>query len=388
MAMRLRSKRMTIGLAAWVWVAASLTPADDLADAGPVELFAAGRAHFAGGRYEPAAAAFQTLLDRFGREPALREQLEAVYYGLGCSLFNLARYDEAIEAFKPYVERYPEAAFRDEGLFRMALAHHLQERLEPALQGYRQLIEAYPRSSFAEDAAYQIGETYRALGQRPQAAEAYAFFCRTFPESSRVPQATLHIARAQFEQDQKDEALATATRLDLANAPLTALVYANFLIFEIGDAAYEETDYDLALDAYRRIRPRRFLIEAQTRYVENVEQQLNRLRASPIDPARARERFRDEQRLAQDFAEARDLQQRLNETPDYDAALYHRVGRCFFNIDRFWEARAAYRRVVHEADDEKLREAAHFDLTLVMARMRRFDDLLGEADRYLERYDR
>ncbi|HOU22587.1 MAG TPA: hypothetical protein PKX16_10250, partial [Kiritimatiellia bacterium] len=73
--------------------------------------------------------------------------------------------------------------------------------------------------------------------------------------------------------------------------------------------------------------------------------------------------------------------------PDYDANLYHRIGRCFFNTDRFWEARAAFIRVVAIAQDETVREAGHFDLILAISRLRRFDDLVLEADRYLATYD-
>lgn len=75
---------------------------------------------------------------------------------------------------------------------------------------------------------------------------------------------------------------------------------------------------------------------------------------------------------------------KLDALPDYDANLYHRIGRCFFNTDRYWEARTAFTRVVAIAQDEAVREAVvHFDLILAISRLRRFDDLVLEADRYL-----
>jgi hypothetical protein len=78
---------------------------------------------------------------------------------------------------------------------------------------------------------------------------------------------------------------------------------------------------------------------------------------------------------------------KLEALPDYDANLYHRIGRCFFNTDRFWEARTAFTRVVAIAQDEAVREAGHFDLILAVSRLRRFDDLVIEADHYLSTYD-
>jgi len=77
---------------------------------------------------------------------------------------------------------------------------------------------------------------------------------------------------------------------------------------------------------------------------------------------------------------------KLLKTPDYDAALFHRVGRCFFSVDRFWEARIAYERVVKEAKDPILQETAHFDLILTLNRLRRFNDLIEAANTYLATY--
>ena len=114
---------------------------------------------------------------------------------------------------------------------------------------------------------------------------------------------------------------------------------------------------------------------------------LEALRKERTDPQAVTERFRRERRLSGDLAQAQALLEKLESIPNYDAGLFHRIGRCFFNTDRYWEARVAFTRVVQEAEDETLREAAHFDLILVLSRMRRFDDLIEEADRYLAKYE-
>ena len=92
--------------------------------------------------------------------------------------------------------------------------------------------------------------------------------------------------------------------------------------------------------------------------------------------------------MTSDLAQAQSLLQKLESIPNYDAGLFHRIGRCFLNTDRYWEARVAFTRVVEEAQDEALKEASQFDLILVLSRMRRFEELISEADRYLAIYDR
>ena len=167
----------------------------------------------------------------------------------------------------------------------------------------------------------------------------------------------------------------------------SVISYCNFLAFEIGDFMFDDTEYELALKAYRRVKPRQAILRHLQSDVQAIDARLNALQSARLNPRDLRSRFQEERRLAGDLAQAREMAAKLEALPDYDANLYHRIGRCFFNPDRYWEARAAFTRVVAIAADEAVREAGHFDLILAISRLRRFDDLVLEADRYLATYD-
>ncbi|MFH0879643.1 MAG: hypothetical protein V2A34_08010, partial [Lentisphaerota bacterium] len=192
--------------------------------------------------------------------------------------------------------------------------------------------------------------------------------------------------RALFESGKLAEAVDALAALEKRGRNWETMTYANFLAFEIGDTDYDNTDYDLALRAYRRIRTRQSLLKIQQRVAQNLQAALDAFNKERPDPASISARFRRERRLNASLREAQDLLNKLETAPDYDAGLFHRIGRCFFNNDRFWEARVAFTRAVAEATDDKIRETAHFDLILVLSRMRRFEDLIAEADRYLKTY--
>jgi len=356
-------------------------------DAGPDELYQAGLAQFAAGGYADAAKNFQDLITRFGGEPSMSNMIEAAYYGLGCCQYNQGQYPEAITTFQSYIQKYPGAKLLDEALFRIGAAQQAGEAYDAALAAYQDLLNRFPRSPFAEDAAFQIGLSQMLNPSPPAAAEAFERFRQNYPESDLFAQATMFKARAQFAAEKLKEAVDTLSTLENYSRNWDHLVYVNFLAVEIGDAAYDNTDYDLALRAYRRVRPRESLLRLQRRVVAGAQAALDAFRKEPAAPQAVMARFRRERRLTAALAQAQDLQQKLEAMPDYDAGLYHRIGRCFMNNDRYWEARVAFERVVAEARDEKIREAAHYDLILVLARMRRFDDLIGEADQYLARYD-
>lgn len=354
---------------------------------GPEELYRRGVGEFAAGNYANAATAFKELITNFGNEPSLAAQMEGAFYAYGCCLYNQGQHADAIEAFKSYAAKYPEARFRDEALYRIAVAHQILEAWEAAIAAYKDLLAQYPRSAYAEDAAYQLGMVFMLEDKLPEGVQAFADFMSAFPGSEYWGQAGAFIARALFDQDKAVEAIAMLQKLEQRPRSWSVITYCNFLAFEIGDAAFDETEYELALKAYRRVKPRAVLLRREGETVETLRAELERFRRVKAAPEQVQARFMQERRLQGSLAQAEELLKKLESLPDYDANLYHRIGRCFFNLDRFWEARVAFMRVVEIASEDKIREAGHFDLVLCLSRLRRFDELIGEADRYLDRYD-
>lgn len=353
-------------------------------EGGPDELYGTGLQLFGANRFSEAIPYFQQLIEIFGNEPSLEEIIEASLYGLGACQYNAGDYPGSIETFKTYLERFPKARYRDEAYFRMASAHQMQDEYDAAVENYKTLLAQMPSSSFAEDAAYQIGLTLLASDQPDEAVPAFESFVAAFPDSDMVPQALVYMARSYFDAGDYLKALETLERVDPDSQSMEHIVYANFLAMEIGDAAFEDTEYKTALRAFRRVRTNESLIRLQKAEIEKITELLTAMRNAVVPPTELREHFRRERRVLTSLLSLQQSLAKLEEAPDYDAGLFHRVGRCFYSIDRFWEARTAYRRALAEATDGKLQEAAHFDLILSLNRLRRFEELIEEADVYLE----
>lgn len=346
-------------------------------------LYQNGLAAFTAGDYAKAVSLFQRLVDLFGNESGMQTEMEAVFYALGCSLYNQGEFTRCIETFEEYLKRFAAAKLRDEAAFRIGSAHQFEEAYESAVTAYRGLMAEHPASPFAEDAGYQIAICRLLEEKNEEAIAALEAFVASYPSSELAAQARVLLARAYFQAARLQDAVATLDALAQSTKSMSHVVYANFLAIEVGDAAFDETDYELALRAYRRVRTRQSLIRLQRQWVSRIEADLAAVRGQAVDPARLAMRFRQERRLQEAVAGARDALSKLESMADYDAGLFHRIGRCFYAVDRFWESRVAFARVVTEASDPKVREAGHFDLILSLHRLRRFEDLIGEADRYL-----
>ena len=356
-------------------------------DDSPEALYQSGMSRFLAGDYENSVQFLEQLVKVFGKEPELRTQIDLAMYARACALFNLGRSADAIKAFEEDVAQYPESKYADEALFRIGSAQQQLEEYELAVAAYQKLRSTFPRSAYSEDAMFQIGICRLIQEQNALAAAAFQDFMNLYPESPLWSQAGAFCARATFDDGKGAEAIALLETIEQHPRSWAIISYCNFLAFEIGDFMFDDTEYELALKAYRRVKPRQAILRHQQADLKALEARLAALQGARLDTRDLRSRFQEERRLAGALAQAKEMAAKLDALPDYDANLYHRIGRCFFNVDRYWEARAAFTRVVAIAQDEAVREAGHFDLILAISRLRRFDDLVLEADRYLATFD-
>ncbi len=352
----------------------------------PDAMLQRGLTLFGQGAFEPAAATLQALVDRFGNEPSLKEPLEIVYYGLGSSYYNLQRYGPSVDAYREYLTRYPRGRFVEEVMFRIGSALQLLDRTQDAEEAFLTLLRQAPQSIFAEDAALQVAMSRLIAGESAAAAQAFEAFLRRYPTSALAGEARMYLAKARAEGGDPEGALTLVDELQAAGGRVELAAYASLLALEIGDGAYQDTRYDLALRAFRRVRTQASLIAAQENLIRRLEDQMDILRRQRVGLEDRAAHFQRMRRAHASLGRAQAMLETLRDSPAYDDGLFHRIGRCFFNAGRFWEARVAFERVMAEAEEPAVREAAHFDLVLVYGQLRAFDRVAEEADRYLEIY--
>lgn len=354
----------------------------------PETLYQRGMASFTAGDYEHSLDYLDNLIKVFGQEPELQQRIDLAMYAKGCALFNMERYPEAVTAFNGYVGKFPSSKFIDEAYFRIAQAHQLQDEMGEAVKSYRIVCSKFPNSPYAEDALFQVGVCELLQQHSGDAAAAFKEFIAAFPRSRLAPQAGAYCARALFDDGESEQAIDMLQQVEeMPNRSWTVITYCNFLAFEIGDYVFDDTEYELALRAYRRVKPRSAILRHLQDSLAALQALQDRLSKERVLPGQMSERYRTDRRLASELTQTREMLSKLEAAPDYDANLYHRIGRCFFNTDRYWESRVAFSRVVSTATDPDVKEAAHFDLILSISRLRRFNDLLVEAEQYLAEYD-
>ncbi len=360
---------------------------EEAPDDSPEALYQSGMSRFIAGDYENSVEFLDQMIQVFGKEPELRTQIDLAMYARACALFNLGRHVDAIKAFQEYIDQYPESKFADEAMFRIGASQQQEEKYAEAVKAYQTLRSTHPRSPYSEDALFQVGVCHLIEDSSALAAAAFKDFMNLYPKSPLWGQAGAFAARGIFDDGKAAEAIVMLETIEKRPRTWSVISYCNFLAFELGDYMFDDTEYDMALKAYRRVKTRKALLSHQQSYVAALEAGLKQIQKARPTLRDMKSRFQEERRLASDLAQAKEMAAKLEALPDYDANLYHRIGRCFFNTDRYWEARVAFTRVVGIAQDPAVKEAGHFDLILSISRLRRFEDLVIEADHYLSTYD-
>ena len=358
----------------------------DIAEMAPEELYREGVQAFSSGNFTRASELFESLIDRFGAEKEFQDVMEQVHYALASSRYGEQDFEGAIETYTIYIERWPEAKYKDEAVFLIGASHQATENYRQAIETYQRLLRESPRSEFAEDAAFQVGICYLIEENREKVLESFAAFRKRFPRSELYGQAGMYEAQTLHEMEKPREALDLMQVLQTKTRSFDHITFLNFLAMDIGDQAFEDTEYDLALSAYRRVRTRDALMRLQRKMLRRLEAQLEQLKEKRVSTDKLAMHFKKQQRIEGRIYKGAEMLKKLETTPDYDSALFHRIGKCFFTTERFWEAQVAFRRVVREAKDQVVKEAGHFDLALTLSRLRMVDELARVAEMYLEQY--
>jgi len=130
-------------------------------------------------------------------------------YRKAFGLLRELRYEEAVSAFRDFLEKYPESRYAHTARYWVAEALYAQRRFEAAVEAYRQLLEAHPESPREAEARLKIGYSLEETGDTEAARSALEEVVAAFPDSTEAEQAEKRlqaIRRAQEEAEAAEQA--------------------------------------------------------------------------------------------------------------------------------------------------------------------------------------
>lgn len=128
---------------------------------------------------DPAAAPPQPVLN-----PVIIPQSASAIYESAQGDYLAGRYDSAIEGFREVVTRYPGSPDAANAQFQIAQSYNLKKDCRNAVPEYRRFIEDYPTADVRDEGLYMLGFCYSDIGQRVEAQRMYEQLIREYPDST------------------------------------------------------------------------------------------------------------------------------------------------------------------------------------------------------------
>ncbi|WP_158265649.1 tetratricopeptide repeat protein [Blastopirellula marina] len=181
------------------------------------------------------------------------QKLEAEYLK-GVSLVDSKNPIEAEKVFAALHQQTPSFASDDKVLYELAWAQRSQNKNDEAAATFQTLAQAHPESALAAEAMYHVGESLYAKQDFAGAEKWYAQSSAKSQTAEIGEKATYKHSWALYQQDKTQAALQGFGEqvTKYPNGPLTSDA-----IFMQGECFFKDKQYDVALESYGRVDPKR-----------------------------------------------------------------------------------------------------------------------------------
>lgn len=326
--------------------------------------------------YKLAVGNFVGLLGKLIQTGTPADKLEELYFYIALCYFNIPDHPNAEKTFNEYLQKYPKG--RDVsraglGLARVyaaqkkwpeAIAKYDKVRNDPALKElkddiYIELANAYKENQNM-DKAVSLLETALAPGVKSEADVRQALFLATLYKDIVSPGA-------------KEKAVKLLDRVKGAPGARPMVAEVNYVALEIADALIGEGKAEEALAAYQNIRKQKEVVATMKEVVAVLDRQVANWKsrtsaaagaAAGAKNAAAQQKAAMAQEMVSRFTAQADAAKKQLETIEkekaYDAIVFYRIGRCFAQLERYWEANLAFEFVLDKFPAFEDKETVQF----------------------------
>ncbi|MEO8614013.1 MAG: tetratricopeptide repeat protein [Luteolibacter sp.] len=273
---------------------------------------------------------------------------QGVYYQLAFSYYSQLQYQDAANSFLAYLKKYPAGENAAEVQFYLGRAQlQLEGKADEALV---HLAEAARKPEFAEEARFLAADAYIKKGDTEKAATTLQNAMTGNSSGPSVMRASLQLVDLYISANDLDKAVAMLDRLENSAGYPDVIVTVNHRFVQIGDKRLEAKEYAAALAAYSSVRPRAQVVAIQSKRLaamRSLKEDFDKRIANAAKNKQVLPRG-TEDKAAMLTAMIESTDKVLGEVrglTEYDATLQYRIGRCYFNMDRYWPASVAFEAV-------------------------------------------
>ena len=334
-------------------------------------------AAFQAGDYAKAATELEALVNKAEFSP----QMEPIFYTIGSAYFNANDYKKATAAFKKYQEKFPQGAHASDAAFAIAQCSLLTKDYNSAAAQFAAL-EKDPK--YRDQALMAQAQALKESGKADQAAAVLEKVGGNEIKSAQAVRGAMMLAQSYAQKGLADKAVQTITKLHQSIHLVDNIVELNALTVELGDQLYQKKLYADALECYRAAYRPEQIVRMQTERIAGMQQAIeNNLAAVRADPSQISRLGSANNELKADIANAQRLLAEFQKLPNVTPAIYIRLARCFFEIDKKWESIVVSQEILDRFPNAAEREPSLFGIIVALSDVNQPERAMARCEEYL-----
>ena len=347
----------------------------------PAAVYNAAMQAFQAGDWSGAIDGFNKLLAAV-TDPKQTTTFGPIYYTLGAAYYNLPDYKKAVSTFKTYLDKFPNDAHANEVRLSMARAYFADGDFDGAIKVFQQLATI---PVYRDQALLAQSQCYISQEKPDDSIKALEELIK--PDIKRGAQAGggITLAQAYAEKGDAPKAIALIATLKTKIDLIDNVIGLNSVAIQVGDKLAEAGEQKGAIEAYREVMPmpeivkeQKFRLQAMTRRMEyNLKTAAGNSQAM-IGAVQAN------QEIATNKTQIEDVLAEFEKSEEFSAGLLFRIGKCWYDMGKPWEALVVFNQVLDKFPDSKQKEPTLFALISVYGELNRVEKTQALCQEYIK----
>jgi tetratricopeptide (TPR) repeat protein len=333
-----------------------------------------------------AEAKYQETLSKIAEAKKLvnGKDFEDIMFIEGACQYNLNDYPKAIATLEAFVSKFPQGAAIVDVRMALGRSYIASKQEEKGITVLKEVVSSSPEKK--AEAGLIIAD---ALSKQDKKEEALAILTSVLADGIRSAesiQAAMLAANIYVSVGKLDEAGALMEKVRNFASGGDNIAQMNNIYLKLGDEMMDKKAYKDALGAYQLVRKKSEISRIQQEQIAKMETQLKTAKG-------ARKEELDTKLKAN-----KEIMAEIEKRTDYDASLYYRLGRCYYEMgapkedgtagdaSRLWQSTLAFEVIVNEFKEFPQRDKCMYGLIMVNAALKRIPQARELCERFIDNF--
>lgn len=321
---------------------------------------------FAEAKYQEALAKLEQAKKNLNNKP-----FEGIMFIEGAAYYNLNNYAKAIETLEAFVKEFPQGAAITDVRMALGRSYIASKQEDKGIEVLTDVVRNSPEKK--AEAGLIIADAYVKKDNKEKALEILTAVLADGVRSAESIQSAMMAANLYVSTGKLEEASTLMDKVRNFASGGDNIAQMNNIYLKLGDEMMDKKAYKEALGAYQLVRKKAEISRIQKEQVEKLEQQIKNAKG-----------VRKEE-LETKLKANQEIMAEIEKRTDYDASLYYRLGRCYYEMgapqegtsgdaSRLWQAILAFEIIVNEFKQFPQRDKCMFGLIMVNAALKRIQE--------------